>query len=150
MGRWSTDSYLNSPTRTGMPESLSVEQRFVRFAPCGYMELGEAVTLIGCVLAYCREQHQRRLLVDATNLYGFGPPTIGERYRIALQWARIADSEVIAAMVARPELIHPEQVIVYVAAREGFRCGAFTEESAAVEWLLSQVPQPKYGLSNRP
>jgi hypothetical protein len=121
-----------------MPESLSVEQRFVRFALCGYMELAEAVTLIGCVLAYCREQHQRRLLVDSTHLYGFGPPTIGERYRIALQWARIAGTEVVAAMVAGPELIHPERVIVHVAAREGFRSGAFTEESAARDWLLSQ------------
>jgi hypothetical protein len=121
-----------------MPDNLSVEKGFVRFAPCGYMELAEAVTLVGCVLAYCREQHHRRLLVDATNLYGFGPPTIGERYRIALQWARIAGTEVIAAMVARPELIHPERVIVHVAAREGFRCGAFTEESAARDWLLTQ------------
>jgi hypothetical protein len=43
-------------------------------------------------------------------------------------------------MVARPELIHPEQVIVYVAAREGFRCGAFTEESEGSDWLRSMFP----------
>jgi hypothetical protein len=138
MDLWSIDSHRNSPINAGMPENLSLEQGFIRFAPCGYMELGEAVTLVGCVLAYCREQRQRRLLVDSTHLYGFSPPSIGERYRIALQWSRIAGTEVIAAMVARPELIHPEQVIVYVAAKEGFTCGAFTEESAARNWLLSR------------
>ena len=138
MTRWPTEMYRNSPTSTGTPENLRMEQGFVRFAPSGYMELWEAVTLVGCVLAYCREQHQRRLLVESTHLYGFGPPSFGERYRIALQWARIAGTEVVAAMVARPELIHPEQVIVYVADKEGFRCGAFTEESAAREWLLRQ------------
>jgi hypothetical protein len=60
MGRWSTDSYLNSPIRTGMQDDLSVQQGFVRYAPCGYMELGEAVTLVCCVLADCRFGSYRR------------------------------------------------------------------------------------------
>ena len=132
------ESYQHNRPHTGIPDDLSVQQGFVRYAPCGYMELGEAVTLVCCALVYCREQHQRHLLVDGTQLYGFGPPSIGDRYRMALQFARIAGTEVVAAMVVRPELIHPEQIVVHVAAKEGFTCGAFTEESAAREWLLRQ------------
>ena len=39
-------------------------------------------------------------------------------------------------MVARPEPICPRPVVGYVAATQGFRCGAFTEKSAARDWLL--------------
>ena len=133
-----TDNYRSSRVVLNLADNLRVEKNFVRYALSGEVSLKEGVGMVSSVLACCREQHHRRLLIDVTNLYGFDFPTFGERYRIALQWARIAGTEVIAAMVARPELIHPEQVIVYVAAREGFHCGAFTEESAAIEWLLSQ------------
>ena len=133
-----TDNYRSSRVDPNLPDSLRVKKNFVRYALSGNVSLREAVGMVSSVLVCCREQHHRRLLLDVTNLYGFDFPTFGERYRIARQWARKAGGDVIAAMVARPELIHPEQVIVYVAAKEGFTCRAFTEESAAREWLLRQ------------
>jgi hypothetical protein len=120
-----------------MFDSLKIEKDFVRFAPQGYASLEEGVTMVSCVLVFCRERHYRCLLVDATKLYGFAPPTVGERYRMALQWARDAGEAVVLAMITRPEFMHPERLIGVVASSEGLRFHGFTVESEAIEWLLT-------------
>lgn len=121
-----------------LPQGLSVGKGFVRFAPHDIVVLREGITLISCAIAFCREQNHRRLLVNVIDLTGFGPPTVGERYWIAQEWARMGAGHIVIAIVARPEFIHPEKLGVFVASQAGLNGDVFTAESEAMEWLMSQ------------
>jgi hypothetical protein len=123
-----------------LPDELRVEKGYVRYAPRGSVALSTGTTMVSCAIAFCREHRHRRLLVNAVNLTGFDPPSLGDRYRIALEWAKAGAGQVVLAVVARPEFIHTEKFGVFVALRSGLRGDIFTTEPEAREWLLRQEP----------
>ncbi len=123
-----------------MPYELRVEQGYVRYAPRGFVALSDGITMVSCAITFCREHHHRRLLVNAVALAGFEPPTLGERYRIAEEWAKAGAGQVALAVVTRPDYIHPQKFGVFVALRSGLRSDIFSSEPDALEWLLRQEP----------
>jgi len=87
---------------------------------------------------------QEALLVDARSVTG-REPTIAERY----QWAvRVAAAQarhqprIRVALLAHEPLIHPERFGEVVVTNRGGLIRTFTEEVAALEWLLVKARGP--------
>ncbi len=131
---------------------LEVLEGYCQFHPRGTASLVEAVALVTRTIAFCRDQKIPRLLVDVTGLTELSVPTLVDRYLMAEEWAQEASGVVIVAMVAAPELIHPEKFGVKVAWDHGLRADIFTSERDALEWLLaeSQIDATQRPLSLTP
>jgi hypothetical protein len=119
-------------------QHLEILEGYCRFQPHGVVSLVEAVALVARAIASCRDQKIPKLLVNVTGLTGFSIPTLVDRYLMVEEWAREARGFVVVAMVAAPELIHPEKFGVKVAADHGLRGDVFASEREALEWLLAE------------
>jgi hypothetical protein len=117
---------------------VEVLDGYCRFNPRGAVSLVEAVALVSRAIAFCRDKKIPKLLVNVTGLTEFSAPNLVDRYLMVEEWAREARGVVVVAMVAAPELIHPEKFGVRVAADHGLRGDVFTSESEALEWLLAE------------
>ena len=104
------------------------------------MSLEAAAELVTVALAHARAHGIKELLVNATGLTGFPPPTLGERYFIVENWARVARGAVRVAMVLRPEYIDPQKFGVTVALNRRFIADVFELEEPALAWLGSGAP----------
>jgi hypothetical protein len=118
-------------------QHLEVLDGYCRFHPRGAVTLVEAVALVTGAIVFCRDKKIPKLLVDVTGLTEFATPSLVDRYLMVEEWAREAGGTVSLAMVAAPELIHPEKFGVKVAADHGLRGDVFTSEREALEWLLA-------------
>ena len=119
-----------------MPEHFHTAEDYLCYRPVAHVSLSQAIELISAAIAFCREQQVRRLLVDTTQLAGFGTPTIVDRFEFIERWATAADGSVKVVVVARSEIMHPDRFGVTVARNRGFWANVFTSESEALEWLL--------------
>jgi hypothetical protein len=119
-------------------QHLEILEGYCRFHPRGEASLVEAVALVTSAIAFCRDQKIPNLLVNVMGLTQLSTPTLVDRYLMAEEWAREARGIVVVAMVAVPELIHPERFGVKVAADRGLRADIFTSEREALEWLLAE------------
>jgi hypothetical protein len=119
-------------------QRLEVLDGYCRFNPRGVVSLVEAVELVTHAIGFCRDKKIPRLLVNVTGLTEFSTPNLVDRYLMVEEWAREARGIVMVAMVAAPELIHPEKFGVKVAADHGMTGEVFTSEREALEWLLAE------------
>jgi hypothetical protein len=73
-----------------------------------------------------------RVLVDATG----APATLGafDKYQIGVEFARVADRRMTMAVVARAEIV--DHFFETVARNRGGPVRVFTDETAALHWLL--------------
>jgi hypothetical protein len=110
------------------------------FRPVGHMSLDAAVELVTVALAHARAHSIKELLVNATGLTGFPPPSLSERYFIVENWARVARGAVRVAMVLRPEYIDPQKFGVTVAFNRRLVADVFELEAPALAWLGSGAP----------
>jgi hypothetical protein len=100
--------------------------------------LHQAITLVGDAIGFCHDHQIAKLLANTTQLSGFPPPTIADRYWIAQEWAQKAKGRVIVALVVPPEVADPEKFEVTAAANAGQKADTFTSENEALAWLLAQ------------
>jgi hypothetical protein len=110
------------------------------FRPVGHMSLAAAAELVTVALAHARAKGIKELLVNATGLTGFPPPSLSERYFIVENWARVARGAVRMAMVLRPEYIDPQKFGVTVAFNRRLIADVFELEGPALAWLGSREP----------
>ena len=110
------------------------------FRPIGHMSLAAAAELVTVALAHARAHGIKELLVNATGLTGFPPPSLSERYFIVENWARVARGAVRVAMVLRPEYIDPNKFGVTVAFNRRLIADVFEVEGPALAWLGSREP----------
>jgi hypothetical protein len=118
-----------------MTDHMEVREGMCQFRPRGESSLVEVVDLIGEAIAFCRHRRINKLLVVSDGLLGVSIPTLVDRFLMVEEWAQAARGMVVAAIVARPEYIHPEKFGVKVAADFGFVADVFTAEADAVKWL---------------
>jgi hypothetical protein len=118
-----------------MTDHLEVRDGICKFRPSGESSLTEVVGLISEAIAFCREQRIDKLLVVSNGLVGVSIPTLVDRFLMVEEWAQRAAGMVVAAIVARPEYIHPEKFGVKVAADFGLVSDVFTAEADAAKWL---------------
>jgi len=129
-----------------LPEYLEIKEGVCEFRPRGESTLVETVTLITSAIAYCRQRRIDKLLVDATGLDGVPIPTLVYRFLMVEEWAEVAESMVVGALVVHAEYIHPEKFGVRVAAAFGLEIDVFTSEDDAFMWLsLSRKPGAQAG-----
>jgi hypothetical protein len=122
-----------------MLEHLEVIEGICQFRPRGKCSLVEAVELISRAIAYCRDQHVAKLLVNGTGLVGIPVPSLVDRFLMVEEWAQKAKGMVVVALVVHAEYIHPENFGVKVAADFGMMSDVYTSETDALKWLLSVV-----------
>jgi hypothetical protein len=104
------------------------------------MCLEAAAELVTVALAHARAQGIKELLVNATGITGFPPPTLSERYFIVDNWARVVRGAVRVALVLRPEYIDPQKFGVTVALNRRLTADVFELEEPALAWLGSGAP----------
>jgi hypothetical protein len=97
--------------------------------------LHEAAQMITAAIAHAREQGHEDLLLDITELFGFAPPGVGQRFFFFEEWARAARAQVRVAFVSRPEMIDSRKFGITVAANNNFTAEAFTSREEALAWL---------------
>ena len=107
------------------------------YRPTGHVSESQMVRLVASALVFAREQHIGRLLVVTSDLTGFRPPLIADRYFFIKRWAEASGHIVRAALVARPEMIDCQKFGVTVAANNGFIADIFASEDEALAWLQS-------------
>lgn len=84
------------------------------------------------------------VLIDGRKLTG-REPTLTERYAQAVLVAELQSSQkprIRLAVLGHEPIVHPERFGEIVAANHGAVARVFTDESAALEWLLAS-PKPR-------
>jgi hypothetical protein len=64
------------------------EQGYAVFCPTGEVSFNEMAELVSRAVVLCRRQKIKKLLIDSTELHGFQPPGISERYTLAERMAQ--------------------------------------------------------------
>jgi hypothetical protein len=105
------------------------------FRPTGQVSIERFVELVTTAIDFARARGVRDLLVDVSNLTGFEPPSVTDRYFFIHEWARAAGSFVRVAVLARPGMIDPQKFGTTVAANVGFTAEVFKAEEDALSWL---------------
>ncbi len=118
------------------PPTLEEEDGYARYAPAGPATLVQAADDMSAVVRYCREHGIGRLLADSRGLTGMAIPTLVDRFWLAEDWAAQARGQVIVALVAKPEYLHPRKFGIMVPNDLGLVSDAFTDAAEALDWLL--------------
>src|SRR5688572_3234531 len=119
------------------PDHFTLDQGRAIYRPEGVVSFEQAVGLVRGAIAASRRHQVRDLLVDTTALTGFPTPDTFERFLAAVEWAEEAPAGMRLAMVARPEMIHPQKFGVLVAANRGLVSNIFATEAGARAWLAA-------------
>jgi hypothetical protein len=122
------------------PEHFIAEKDFAAYRPAGAFTLPEAIELVRQAIAFTREHQIPKLLINTTQLTGYGTLGTLERFQIAETWAKEASAAIIAAIVAREDQIDPHRFGLTVARNRGLHGEIFTSETDALAWLLAQRP----------
>ncbi len=117
------------------PEHFEITGDYAAFRPSGEVSLEQAAQLVTSALAYAREQQIKKLLVDITELSGFGPPSLANRYFYTRELADAAQGLVCVAFVTRPEMIDFQKIGGIVAENVGLRIKGFESEEEALPGL---------------
>ncbi|MET0917558.1 MAG: hypothetical protein ABWY07_03930 [Burkholderiales bacterium] len=136
----------HTPRRAPVARRADVLQEFLetrdgvcRFRPCGESSLVDAVDLINCAIASCRNRTIAKLLVNITALAGVSIPSIVDRFLMMEEWAQEGKGMVLVALVVQPEFVHPQKFGVEVAEHFGLTAQVFTSDTEALDWLSSGV-----------
>jgi hypothetical protein len=122
------------------PARLDLVEGYGHYHPEGEVSLTEGVELVTQAIAFCRDTRIPRLLVDVRQLTGYATPTIDDRYWMAQDWAAAGKHDVVVAMVAHAEHIHPGKFGMKVANDAGLKCDVFNSPAEALQWLMGMMP----------
>lgn len=116
----------------------------------GRVSLVQAASAVTRALVAARDQGIKRLLVDATQLWGFSSPSVADRYFIVRRWASAAGNQVELSIVLEQHILDPDRFGMMVASNLGMRADAFNSPSEALSWLLSGQPSGVASLNQKP
>jgi len=105
---------------------------FLRVALRGPRTRANLLDTLQRVIAETRSQNTWRVLLDVT--HGRSPLGAFDKYEIGVQLAGTADRRMILAVVARAEEV--DHFFETVARNRGGAVRVFTDEGAALQWLL--------------
>jgi hypothetical protein len=117
------------------PPNFVLLEDYAKFSPELGSDFYQAVACVTKAITFATQQQVKRLLVNTTQLTGFPPPSVTQRFVMAEQWAK-ASQGLRLAVVARAELIDPEYFGVTVARNRGLLNHVFTTEAEALDWLF--------------
>jgi len=126
--------------------SLSIEQwvldDHVRIACAGVYSVTGFRDAFSQAFAIAAAARRDAVLVDMRAVTG-GPPTMSERYELAVAAAEMQASRkprIRMAVLGHEPMVHPERFGEIVAANRGADGRVFTDEAVALEWLLAKAP----------
>jgi hypothetical protein len=119
-------------------EHFEPKKGYAVFCPTGEVSFNEMAELVHRAVLLCRKQKIKKLLIDSTELRGFHPPGISERYNLAERMAQEAASLVKIAHVASLEWVRSGKFGVEVARNRGLDAKNFNSEPEALKWLLKE------------
>lgn len=119
------------------PINFEIRHGDAIFRATGKVSVEQAAELTTSAIAYAREQHIEKLLIDVTGLFGFEPPNLAYRYFLTRELADAARGQVCIAFVTRREMMDPQQLGTTVAENDGLRICGFESEEEALAWLKS-------------
>lgn len=109
---------------------------YARYEPTGRPSVTIAVAGLAAAIGWCRTNGIPRLLADARQLTELPSLSTLERFDLGQRSALAGGGSVQLAMVALPAAIDPERFGALVAKNRGLRVEVFTDEVAALEWLV--------------
>jgi hypothetical protein len=112
----------------------------VRVECAGTFSLDEALGIFERTFELAVAASREAALVDIRKLSGRAP-TISDRYELAVRIAELQAARtprIRVALLGHEPMIHPERFGDVVAARRGAAARAFTDEAAALDWLLGR------------
>jgi hypothetical protein len=112
--------------------TVTTDGRYLRLTLGGPAERGGLLRVLERIFTETKAQNIWRVLVDATAM----PTPVGtfEKYQLGTEFARVADRRMRLAVVGRPELV--DHFFETVARNRGGAVAVFTEEGAALHWLI--------------
>lgn len=119
---------------------LEVVHGIAVFHMAGHCRLPYAVALVGAAVDQAFRAHHDRCLIDASELSGFGIPSVATRHQMARGWAEASHGAVNCALVVRAELIDAEKIGVIAARNCGMQCDVFESLADAYAWLGTDAP----------
>jgi hypothetical protein len=112
--------------------TVATEGGYLRVTLCGPAMQGVLLRLLERVIAETKERDIWRVLVDLMAVQK--PVGVLEKYQLGTEFARVADRRLTVAVVARAELV--DHFFETVARNRGGAVTVFTEEPAALHWLM--------------
>jgi hypothetical protein len=101
----------------------------------GHYLLSDAVRAAKATILAAKSHRIGDVLINATEITGFDPPSVAARHALVRELAFAADSAVRLAAVLRRDMIDPHKFGVVAARNFGFIIDVFACERDAVEWL---------------
>jgi hypothetical protein len=114
--------------------SYLVRDGVCEFRPRGEYPLSQTLDLFVAAIAFCKQQHVDKLLIDATLLVGPLPSRL-DRFLIGEELARAGRGAVAVAFLARAESIGEDKLGRSIAKDSGMSLEAFSSEAEALAWL---------------
>ncbi len=105
---------------------------------CGHYLLDDAVRAAKATILAAKSHRMGEVLIIATEITGFDPPSVSARHAMARELAFAADGAVRLAAVLRAEMIDPHKFGVVAARNFGLTMDVFASEADALEWLRSE------------
>ena len=122
-------------------DAIEYSDGVCQYRPRGKYSLVDAVDLISRAIAHCRERGVSRLLIDASGFEDLPIPSLVDRFLMVEDWAQAAQGTLVAVLVVPGQYIHPRKFGVKVAGSFGLVCDVYSNEPAAMKWLLgSPIP----------
>jgi hypothetical protein len=112
--------------------TVTLEESYLRLTLGGPAMRGSLLRLLERIFAEIQARDIWRVLVDLTAVSI--PVGTFEKYQLGTEFARAADRRLTMAVVARSELV--DHFFETVARNRGGAVAVFTEESAALHWLI--------------
>jgi hypothetical protein len=109
------------------------------FRVVGTCRLPLAVGFVTSALEQAIHGRHRGCLIDASQLDGFGSPSVATRHQVVRTWAERARGLVALAIVLRSAVIDPEKIGVIAGRNHGMQCDVFDDVAEARAWLREVV-----------
>ena len=98
----------------------------------------DAVRAAKATILAAKSHRLGEVLINATDITGFDPPSVSTRHALVRELAFAADGAVRLAAVLRKDMIDPHKFGVVAARNFGFTMDVFACERDALEWLRSE------------
>jgi ribosomal-protein-alanine N-acetyltransferase len=128
--------HLSSAEPMSLPPFVTEAPGYFTYRPLGYRVVPEAIDAMIGTLATLRDLGATDLLVDIRGLVHLPDLSITERLELGERGAKAGAGKVRVAYLSPERLLHPDRIAGVVATNRGLKLGVFTDEVAALDWLI--------------
>lgn len=122
-----------------LPANFAIRSEYGYICLTGERSLRSTVELTKEAIRYSRERQVYKLLVDATDVWGFAPPSFIERFLVTEELAEEASGVVMMAVALCLDVDSPARHGRETMHRAGLAARLFRTKDDAVYWLRSVI-----------